>query len=161
MTTNTRKFTPEVGELIVSALRDGKSLATAAEAAGTHRTTLHRWIKAGGRGDASEALRAFASAVEQAQSEKVRAPYEYDLTSAAHIIILIEEGWELRKAVAIVNGPSLSTVRNWIRRGRVERAPPDFAAFSERYDRAIAERNLQRILEHIDRVEERWGRDGD
>ena len=153
-------FNDNVAGVIVAALRDGKSLAAAAEDAGTTRYTLHRWVRAGKQEDAPATLRKFADDVQLAQAEKVRAPYEYDLTDAARIIILVEEGWELRKAVGIVAGPALSTVRNWIRRGRAAGAPADLAAFSERYDRAIAERNLAKILEYVDQVEERWGRDG-
>ena len=158
MTTRS-KFTPHVAETILAALRAGKSLAHAAGAAGISRDTLQRWVRNGQRDDAPDELSRFAEDVKAAQEAKVPLPYEYDLTEAARIIILVEEGWELRKAVAIVGGPALSTVHNWIQRGRVRGAPADLAAFSERYERAVAHRDLQKVLAYIDEVEERWGRD--
>jgi hypothetical protein len=48
---NTRKFTPEVADTIITHVRAGNYFQTAARAAGVHRDTLYRWISWGEEGE--------------------------------------------------------------------------------------------------------------
>ena len=62
------KLEPALTEKIVSLVRAGNYLETAATTAGIHRTTLHRWMRLG-RDQKRGRYRKFLTAVEKAQAE--------------------------------------------------------------------------------------------
>ena len=62
------KLEPALTEKIVSLVRAGNYLETAATTAGIHRTTLHRWMRFG-RDQKRGRYRKFLTAVEKAQAE--------------------------------------------------------------------------------------------
>jgi hypothetical protein len=66
------KFTPEVAELIVKALRRGSLLQDAADYARVRRETVFRWLKEGETQEPGEPLEEFCNAVREAQSHARR-----------------------------------------------------------------------------------------
>jgi transposase-like protein len=63
------KLTPDTHERIISAIRAGNYVDTAARFAGVHPSTVWRWWSEGGEDEAEPAKREFREAVERARAE--------------------------------------------------------------------------------------------
>lgn len=108
------KLTPEVQERIVSALRAGNYMDTAAQYAGIGESTLHRWIATGREEDAPEIYKEFREAVERARAEaEVR---------NVHLIQQAAQGGTWQAAAWFLER---SHPGKWGRREKVEMSGPD------------------------------------
>lgn len=65
---NTTKFTPEVVEILLTAIRAGNYFTTACQYAGIHVGTLYRWLE-WGEEDGREGYKEFAEELRQAEAE--------------------------------------------------------------------------------------------
>lgn len=65
------KLTPELQAKIVTLMRDGNYVETAAACVGINKETLYAWLKKGARGEGGK-FKDFSNAVEKAQAEAER-----------------------------------------------------------------------------------------
>lgn len=107
------KLTPEVQERIVSAIRAGNYLETAAAYAGVNQSTLHRWVARGKEEDAPEEFREFCEAVERARAEA-------EVRTVALIQQAAPNSWQAAAWYLERSHP-----KRWARREKVEMSGPE------------------------------------
>lgn len=106
-------MTPEVQERIVSAIRAGNYLETAAAYAGIGETTLHRWMQQGATDESDVIYREFREAVERARAEA-------EVRTVALIQQAAPQSWQAAAWYLERSHP-----KRWARREKVEMSGPE------------------------------------
>lgn len=123
------KLTPEVHEKIVTAVRAGNYVETAAAYAGVHPTTVFRWLREADEPGASRAVREFRYAVDSARAES-------EVRVVGQIQRVIMGGHVLAETTRTLPDGTVETERKY--------APPDGRVALEFAARAFPDRWARR-----------------